>query len=164
MMRYKRRPFGHVAHFFDGDALARIARPRDELRNNVFGKLRVVSCLTTLTCLCQCQCGSYKITRRADLTRGHVKTCGKSACRVRKDLTSVRFGRLTVLGLTERVEDNRHKVWSARCDCGNEILVRAKSLVSGNTRSCGCLRQDVSRNTVARQPRAKCGRLMERAA
>lgn len=32
----------------------------------------------------------------------------------------------------------------ARCDCGNTIEVRPRSLTSGNTRSCGCLKREQS--------------------
>lgn len=30
-------------------------------------------------------------------------------------------------------------MWVCRCDCGNEIIVSSSSLVSGNTKSCGCV-------------------------
>lgn len=46
-------------------------------------------------------------------------------------------------------EDGRKdggRLWLCRCDCGNDHTTRAKSLVQGATRSCGCLRrEDVSR-------------------
>ena len=59
----------------------------------------------------------------------------------RQDLTGQRFGRLTVVRL-HHVEENRHRTgyWLCRCDDGNALVVRAGSLKSGNTRSCGCLR------------------------
>lgn len=31
-------------------------------------------------------------------------------------------------------------VWECRCDCGNVALVSSRALLSGNTKSCGCLR------------------------
>ena len=30
-------------------------------------------------------------------------------------------------------------LWRCRCDCGNEVLVEAAQLASGNRKSCGCL-------------------------
>ena len=56
-----------------------------------------------------------------------------------KDLTGQRFGKLTVIEPTEeRCETSI--VWRCVCDCGNETFTAARSLVKGNTRSCGCLR------------------------
>ncbi len=55
----------------------------------------------------------------------------------RKELSGMRFGRLTVLGRTEKTED-RYALWHCRCDCGNEILVNTKRLTRGTIRNCGC--------------------------
>ena len=62
------------------------------------------------------------------------------------NLTGLRFGRLTVI---ERADDNvcksgyRTAMWRCVCDCGNEVVVRGKSLSGGVTKSCGCLARDV---------------------
>lgn len=50
-----------------------------------------------------------------------------------------RYGRLTVLRYYGSCENGA--VYVCRCDCGQELAVRAMSLRSGNTRSCGCLKQ-----------------------
>ncbi|MBO7727891.1 MAG: hypothetical protein J6S50_05160 [Oscillospiraceae bacterium] len=56
------------------------------------------------------------------------------------DLTGQRFGRLTAL---ERAENKNCKAtWRCLCDCGNETTVRADSLISGDTQSCGCLHDE----------------------
>lgn len=55
-----------------------------------------------------------------------------------RDLTGQRFGRLVVVGLSRR--RSRCVIWQTRCDCGRSHLARSWSLVSGQTRSCGCLR------------------------
>jgi hypothetical protein len=54
------------------------------------------------------------------------------------------FGRLTVLGFAGM---NKHgeATWLCRCSCGNEIVVNGQLLRRGTTRSCGCLRIEVSR-------------------
>lgn len=52
------------------------------------------------------------------------------------NLQGQRFGKLLVLN-----EDGRYGtnvLWRCRCDCGNEVRVRANSLMSGNTTTCGC--------------------------
>src|SRR5207249_3571477 len=53
------------------------------------------------------------------------------------DRTGQRFARLTVMSLARRVRT--HTLWLCQCDCGNEVEVRADSLKTGNTQSCGCL-------------------------
>ena len=55
-----------------------------------------------------------------------------------KDLTGQKFGKLTVIRPTKE-RKNRGVVWECKCDCGNTAFVTNGSLVSGNTKSCGCL-------------------------
>jgi hypothetical protein len=55
-----------------------------------------------------------------------------------RDLTGMRFGRLTVKKLSKERMGGR-VTWQCRCDCGAKIDVKATLLVSGNTKSCGCL-------------------------
>ena len=55
----------------------------------------------------------------------------------RTDLTGQRFGRLTVVEISEIKDGN--VFWLCRCDCGNMTVVTRRNLQSGNTRSCGCL-------------------------
>jgi len=52
-----------------------------------------------------------------------------------------RFGRLTVLS---RDVDKKRYNWVCVCDCGKTVSVNGWALRSGNTRSCGCLRSEVS--------------------
>lgn len=48
------------------------------------------------------------------------------------------FGRLTAIKPTsERYFGSI--VWECKCSCGNPVHVEAASLVSGNTKSCGCM-------------------------
>ena len=57
-----------------------------------------------------------------------------------KDLTGMKFGRLTVV----RIESEHIPVsWLCKCECGKEKIVRSGNLTSGNTRSCGCLRNEL---------------------
>ena len=61
-----------------------------------------------------------------------------------RDISGESFGRLTAIAIVE----NRNHVyhWLCICECGSDVVVRTASLVSGNTKSCGCLSLDVSRN------------------
>ena len=68
------------------------------------------------------------------------------------DLTGRRFGRLVVIERagTYRSRSGSHSepLWRCRCDCGSEWLVRRGYLISGQTRSCGCLRSDSARDRM----------------
>ena len=56
-----------------------------------------------------------------------------------KDLTGQKFGKLTVLNICGR---NKYKavIWYCKCDCGNYTNVLSRSLLSGHTKSCGCIK------------------------
>jgi len=60
-----------------------------------------------------------------------------------RDLTGQKFGHLTAMFATDKRVQGR-VVWHCLCDCGNEIDVPSNSLVSGNTKSCGCLKREVT--------------------
>jgi hypothetical protein len=64
-----------------------------------------------------------------------------------KDLTGRQFGRLFVLGATDR-RANQHVIWECECACGNVAYITGDSLTRGSTNSCGCLATEtiVSRN------------------
>ena len=53
-------------------------------------------------------------------------------------LVGRRFHMILVVATAPVINQKRMVV--ARCDCGKEFLVRANSLLSGNTKSCGCYR------------------------
>lgn len=55
------------------------------------------------------------------------------------DLRGRRFGRLLVLEEVGRSKCG-HVLWKCKCDCGNETVVRGRSLRRGDTTSCGCHR------------------------
>lgn len=61
-----------------------------------------------------------------------------------KDLTGLRFGRLTTESCqtrASRVNRTRTK-WFCQCDCGRAAVVAATALLCGHTQSCGCLQVD----------------------
>lgn len=59
-----------------------------------------------------------------------------------KDETGRRYGRLVVVGLSERTNKRRMAYWVCQCDCGNIKIARGVDLRSGGTKSCGCLREE----------------------
>lgn len=54
------------------------------------------------------------------------------------------FSRLTVLSLATAPDRSRGQYWNARCECGTVKAYQGSSLVSGHTRSCGCLMRETS--------------------
>ncbi len=60
----------------------------------------------------------------------------------RLDLAGKRFGRLVVLHLTGK-DKNGRALWGCMCDCGTEKVVSKGPLVSGRTKSCGCLKREL---------------------
>lgn len=59
----------------------------------------------------------------------------------RNDLTGRKFGRLSVLRIDHR--DKTHKAYYlCKCDCGNIVVKEGSKLLSGNTKSCGCLQRE----------------------
>lgn len=63
--------------------------------------------------------------------------------KVRKDLTGIKFGRLTVVSLAGRDSGGRAQ-WRCVCDCGSEGVYDGYNLKSGKIKSCGCLRKEVT--------------------
>lgn len=58
-------------------------------------------------------------------------------------LLGKRFGRLTVIAYSENMKGNsRNSWWVCQCDCGNVVTVRDCKLITGYTKSCGCLKEE----------------------
>lgn len=91
---------------------------------------------------CRCDCGRLHQATTGGLGSGGVKSCGCLPTRVPDDLTGQRFGRLTVLELTQTRCSNGGAIWACRCDCGEVSQVPAGNLRQGRTVSCGCLRRE----------------------
>lgn len=71
----------------------------------------------------------------------------------KKDLTGQTFTRLTVLGRgPDYISPGKHRAsqWWCICDCPehNIILTRIGNLTSGNTKSCGCLNKEKSKERI----------------
>ncbi len=58
-----------------------------------------------------------------------------------KDLSGMKFGKLTVLRRSSDVGGGKKPVvkWICRCECGKVCIVSGDSLKTGHTKSCGCL-------------------------
>ena len=62
-----------------------------------------------------------------------------------KDIAGMKFGRLTAIKKvgTKGNGKGSKSIWLCRCDCENEKEILRNSLVSGTTKSCGCLEKEV---------------------
>jgi hypothetical protein len=89
---------------------------------------------------CRCDCGSICVATGKNLRSGNTKTCGHG--RTLGDLTGQAFSRLTVAALDHR--EGTLRFWQCLCECGKTAIVQTRSLVSGNTKSCGCLKSDTA--------------------
>lgn len=58
----------------------------------------------------------------------------------RLDLSGQRFGKLVAIEDVSGDRMHGGRPWRCRCDCGQEIVVRAATLRSGDRTSCGCAR------------------------
>lgn len=91
---------------------------------------------------CRCDCGAITEVKSSALRNGGTKSCGclqktRSQEVNRKNIAGVRFGKLIACAPTDK-RSSGSIVWLCECDCGNKIEVRASSLQSGHTYSCGC--------------------------
>ena len=65
-----------------------------------------------------------------------------------KDLTGQKFGRLTVIKrIANHIQPNGASVtmWECQCECGNIHHVSSTGLIRGDSKSCGCLKKDISK-------------------
>lgn len=121
--------------------------------NKVFGKLLVIEKSSSIIggkkvkrtwgrWLCKCSCGKEVLVKTVDLNRGKVSSCG---CLKKSSKSKLQEGdkvnRLYLL------KYNNGK-WQCSCECGNIIKVKTNSITSGNTKSCGCLKEEISRGKV----------------
>lgn len=61
-----------------------------------------------------------------------------------KDISGKTFGRLTAVRLTGG-KSVHGMLWHCRCECGSAAIVVASRLITGHTRSCGCLSLEAAR-------------------
>lgn len=60
-----------------------------------------------------------------------------------KDYTGQKFGRLTAIELDHT--QRKHSYWKFKCECGSDLVLRVDTVVSGNTKSCGCYNREAHR-------------------
>lgn len=63
--------------------------------------------------------------------------------RKKTDLRKQKFGRLTAIKIVEKTKSGNR--WLCSCECGNKTIVVSSELRRGSTKSCGCLRKELSK-------------------
>ena len=116
---------------------------KNNLIGKQFGKLTVIEYDGNSSWLCECECGNKTTVTTSNLKNGKTKSCGclrgknlKGNVRAKPpkyDLTNQRFGKLTAISYVKGSK------WLCKCDCGKETTVETRNLLTGHTRSCGCL-------------------------
>ena len=97
---------------------------------------------------CICTCGEECDVQTSDLTSGKRKDCGHAHDAYlhetrTKDITDEVYGYLKVIEMLPSIKVG--KKWRAMCKaecllCGNIIEIQKDYLISGDTKSCGCLK------------------------
>ena len=116
--------------------------PRMTLLGKTFGSLTVLQYSHTNNAgnafwKCQCLCGNISIVKAKYLNNGDTKSCG-CLKKQHSDLyyLSTKFEKLQPI---EKIVRDWKTYYKCLCNCGNSTVVLASNLLTGNTKSCGCL-------------------------
>lgn len=148
-----------------------MVKVKEDLTGKKFGKLTVIeqaedkiakngNHIAMWKCLCDCQENNpnpnYVYKAGSQLKAGKGLSCGcykleEARQRQTKDLTGIKFGKLTVLELSHYYKcknGHHHAVWKCICECQKDkenpeyTYVLGYCLTNGNTKSCGCYRRE----------------------
>lgn len=119
---------------------------------------------------CLCRCGNTKIISLNALESKNTISCGcyakeQTSKRSIKNLRGMRFGILKVIKRGENYINNNGKTfpkWLCKCDCGNKKEIRATHLLSGATKSCGCLKESFLANELKKHFKKNYGAILEK--
>ena len=112
-----------------------------DLDGQKFGKLLVLkSDLPDRKVLAKCDCGKEIEVDKTSVSTGHTRSCGIGFCHPNtRDLTGQRFGYLVAQKMVgSRVDGYKNTMWECLCECGKVFTTLGHSLLTDNTKSCGC--------------------------
>lgn len=93
-----------------------------------------------------CSCGKFTEKKSSLVTGGHISSCGCLSEAKRFSGSPIeemqKIGEITAVKMAGRAGHNL--MWECLCFCGKTFNAIASNLISGNTKSCGCLRRKVS--------------------
>lgn len=128
----------------------------NETKNKKFGRLTVLEYVYSKNgrdhWKCKCDCGNELVVMGKNLRNHNTKSCGclgidsiRKRSRAKLEV-GTKFNRLTIIEL-DHVKHDR-TFWKCVCSCGKTHVVSADKLISGHTKSCGCLRRETTRNRL----------------
>ena len=91
---------------------------------------------------CQCDCGNTTVATIQNLRGLHTQSCGcfhKERLQEYKDLVGQKFGKLTVIRMSEKRNKANLRLWECLCECGHTTYATSAILNSGHKVSCGCI-------------------------
>lgn len=93
---------------------------------------------------CRCLCGNEMLATAINLKSGNTKSCGCQSGTLMRSAAIKKYENLIVNGLefiepTEMTDITGHIVWKIKCVCGKLFDRPASVIVSGHTKSCGCI-------------------------
>jgi 5-methylcytosine-specific restriction endonuclease McrA len=95
----------------------------------------------------RCICGQEKISNKYVITSGRIKSCGCKRLNLRRNtiidnMVGKRFGRWTIIAF-DSICNKRTYNWLCKCDCGTSKIIANLVLKRGESKSCGCLKNEI---------------------
>lgn len=91
----------------------------------------------------KCSCGKIISVSQSALQSNNTKSCGHLNF-LRENIIGKKYNRWTVL---EYINNKNNKsYYLCQCECGTKKEIERSKLVSGSSKSCGCLRKEIVSN------------------
>jgi hypothetical protein len=87
-----------------------------------------------------CSCGNKTLVTGNNLNSGATKSCGCIVRTAKNILPGEKYGRFLILS---KIDSYKFK---CKCECGNIKIISKYKLLSGHTKSCGCLKSEITSN------------------
>jgi hypothetical protein len=107
---------------------------------------------------CLCDCGNIVEKRGKELKAGLIKSCGclKIERGPDKDISGQKFNYLNVVECVGKRKTQY--LWKCLCDCNNTIELPHYKIVSGHTKSCGCLHSKLAKENALKRNKIMVGK------
>lgn len=97
---------------------------------------------------CICDCGNAYVALSDYLKQSECPSCGCESKKNRVEKNRInnigeKYGRLTIIDI---LWDERPAKAICKCDCGKDYIGTKADIISGHTRSCGCLQSENTSN------------------
>lgn len=130
-----------------------------DISGQTFGRLRVIELNSRNDRYfywdCECSCGSLCVVEGHQLRSGHTQSCGclqkeRASLTKRKILLGKTFGIVKVISFYG-ISSNQKAIWTCVCECGNIFNTLSGNLLTGDTKSCGCLKDSLVAHELKRE-------------